>query len=64
MSNADFTGVTWRKSTRSGGDSGMCVEVASVLGLVGIRDSKNPFGPNLALGQDAFSRLLHGIKDQ
>jgi hypothetical protein len=39
--------VTWRKSSRSGGDpnDSACVEIASTLGQV--RDSKNAAGPTL-----------------
>ncbi|MBO4210342.1 DUF397 domain-containing protein, partial [Micromonospora echinofusca] len=44
----DLTGATWRKSTRSGGSGGNCVEVADNLpGVVGVRDSKDPTGPAL-----------------
>ena len=35
----------WRKASRSGGEGGNCVEVASTLDRV--RDSKNPTGPTL-----------------
>jgi hypothetical protein len=38
--------VRWRKSSRSGGTNGNCVELAHTLGAV--RDSKNPTGPTLA----------------
>ncbi|GIG58012.1 hypothetical protein Lfu02_23840 [Longispora fulva] len=36
----------WRKSTRSG-NSGNCVEVAAGPVAVGVRDSKDPGGPEL-----------------
>lgn len=36
--------VTWRKSRRSAGDDGNCVELANVGA---VRDSKNPSGPML-----------------
>ncbi|MGI5245466.1 DUF397 domain-containing protein [Dactylosporangium sp. CA-139066] len=38
----------WRKSTRSGGASGNCVEVRQLDGTVEVRDSKDPNGPTLA----------------
>jgi hypothetical protein len=63
MSHTDFTGATWRKSTHSGGNSGQCVEVASMPFAVGIRDSKNPAGPSLAFSRAEFGRMVHGIKD-
>ncbi|GAA4851540.1 DUF397 domain-containing protein [Saccharopolyspora rosea] len=37
-STDNFTG--WRKSSRSNGHGGMCVEVGSAPGIVGVRDSK------------------------
>ncbi|GAA3770950.1 hypothetical protein GCM10022225_67560 [Plantactinospora mayteni] len=44
----DLTGARWRKSTRSGGNGGNCVEIADNLpGIVGIRDTKDPGGPTL-----------------
>jgi hypothetical protein len=38
--------VRWRKSSRSGGTNGNCVELAHTLRAV--RDSKHPDGPALA----------------
>jgi hypothetical protein len=39
----------WRKSSRSGGTStSSCVEVAFTTEEVGVRDSKNTEGPQLA----------------
>ncbi|MET7968637.1 DUF397 domain-containing protein [Micromonospora sp. NPDC005305] len=44
----DLTGAIWRKSTRSSGNSGNCVEVADNLpGVVAVRDSKDRRGPVL-----------------
>ena len=40
MPTPDFSGVTWRKSTRSSGNA-ECVEIAHLPGLIGIRDSKH-----------------------
>ena len=46
----DLTHAEWRKSRRSGGNGGACVEVARRLpGVVAVRDSKNPEGPKLTL---------------
>jgi hypothetical protein len=64
MSEHGFTGATWRKSTRSGGQSGQCVEVAGLTGIVGIRDSKNPAGPKLVVSRAVFGRLVDGVKTQ
>ncbi|MGW3890027.1 DUF397 domain-containing protein [Micromonospora chokoriensis] len=45
----DMTGARWRKSTRSGGNGGDCVEVADNLpGVVLVRDTKDRDGAALA----------------
>jgi hypothetical protein len=49
--------VRWRKSSRSGGTNGNCVELAHRLSAV--RDSKNPDGPVLNVD---LSGLLAAIK--
>lgn len=49
--------LRWRKSTRSIGNGGECVEVAHTLGA--LRDSKNPTGPALTLPLQA---LLNAVK--
>jgi Domain of unknown function (DUF397) len=59
--------VMWRKSSHSGGTSEQleCVEIADLpTGLIGIRDSKNPNGPHLAIPAATFGHLLRHIKDQ
>jgi hypothetical protein len=45
------SGLTWRKSSRSGTDNGggNCVEVASLRDRVLVRDSADPAGPVLAV---------------
>ncbi len=54
-----FTG--WRTSSHSTGN-GDCVEVALARTLVGVRDSKDPSGPALAVGPAEWSALLTGIR--
>ncbi|MGI8333182.1 DUF397 domain-containing protein [Actinomadura scrupuli] len=52
----------WRKSTRSGAQEGACVEVAGLSGVVGVRDSKNPGGPELAFPPAAWHAFLDGVR--
>ncbi|NES29164.1 DUF397 domain-containing protein [Micromonospora terminaliae] len=55
----DLTGARWRKSTRSNGSGGACVEVAgNVPGVVAVRDSKDPAGPVLTFGPAAWRAFL------
>ncbi|MBM0236522.1 DUF397 domain-containing protein [Micromonospora sp. ATA32] len=52
----DLTGARWRKSTRSGGNGGNCVEVADNLThLIAVRDSKDPTGPALTFAPSAWA---------
>jgi len=62
---ANLTGAKWRKSTRSN-NGGQCVEVADNLldrGVVGVRDSKNPTGPALAVSPEAFRAFVVAVKE-
>lgn len=56
MVNFEEPHIEWRKSTAS--NSGGCVEVAIVDGLVLIRDSVNPNGAVLELPPVAWSFFL------
>lgn len=59
----DLAGAMWRKSTRSGGNGGNCVEVADNLpGVVAVRDSKDPTGPALVFDAAAFVAFVGGLK--
>jgi len=61
----DLAGATWRKSTRSGGSGGNCVEVADNLpGVVGVRDSKDPSGPALTFAPATWAAFVAGVKEQ
>jgi hypothetical protein len=58
------TQLTWRKSKRSGGQGGNCVEVASLPdGGMAVRDSKNPDGPNLRFTAAEWTAFVGGVKD-
>ncbi|MGW7362717.1 DUF397 domain-containing protein [Streptomyces sp. NPDC054841] len=56
-------GAAWRKSSYSGNTGGDCVEVADgSCGSVPIRDSKNPAGPVLVVGADAWQAFVDGLR--
>ncbi|MEW2142661.1 DUF397 domain-containing protein [Micromonospora vinacea] len=58
----DLTGAVWRKSTRSN-NGGECVEVAdNLLGIVGLRDSKDPTGPVLTFSPVAWRTFIGTVK--
>ncbi|MEU7957701.1 DUF397 domain-containing protein [Micromonospora humida] len=58
----DLAGAVWRKSTRSGGSGGNCVEVADNLpGLIGVRDSKDQAGPALRFAPAAWSTFVRAV---
>ncbi|MFK3982626.1 DUF397 domain-containing protein [Micromonospora sp. NPDC050397] len=59
----DLTGARWRKSSRSNGSGGECVEVADNLtGIVGVRDSKDPHGPALTVTPEAWRAFVSFAK--
>ncbi|MFJ3789163.1 DUF397 domain-containing protein [Kitasatospora sp. NPDC090091] len=63
MLAAELGNVAWRKSSYSG-QGGDCVEIAvGAARLVPVRDSKDPDGPALLFGTDAWDSFLTGVKD-
>ena len=56
----DFSRATWRKSTKSQ-QSGQCVELAKVDGVIGVRDSKEPNGPMLVFTVEEIAAFLDGV---
>ncbi|MFJ8579001.1 DUF397 domain-containing protein [Micromonospora sp. NPDC093277] len=55
----ELTNARWRKSSRSSGNGGDCVEVADNLpGLVAVRDSKDPTGPTLTFAPTVWRAFL------
>jgi hypothetical protein len=55
----DLTRAVWRKSSRSGGNGGDCVEVAGNLpDVVAVRDSKDPTGPVLTFSPAAWRAFI------
>jgi hypothetical protein len=54
--------TTWRKSSRSGGE-GQCIETASTLGCIFVRDSKNLSGSALACSHTEWTAFLDAVKN-
>ena len=52
----------WRKSTYSGGSGGDCVEAASAVGTVMVRDTKDRDGQTLALTSGAWKTFTASLK--
>lgn len=62
MHSSDLSHVTWRKSSRSNGGGGACVEVAGLRDRVAMRDSKDPAGPVLACTRAEWRVFVSGIQ--
>lgn len=58
----DLEGAVWRKSSRSSGQGGNCVEVAFVGDLTAMRDSKNPEAGALLVSEASWQRFLETVK--
>ena len=53
--------ITWRKSSYSGNNGGNCIEVAAAP-LIAVRDSKDPDGPRLTFGREAWDAFAAEVK--
>lgn len=65
MRNRDTLGAAtnWHKSSHSGKADGGCVEVGTVPGLVGVRDTKlGAASPVLAFARAEWTTFLAGVK--
>ncbi len=54
--------LQWRKATYSSSNGGNCIEVAPVRRTVAVRDSKDPDGPRLAFGPQAWKAFMAEVK--
>jgi len=56
----EVAALGWRTSSYSSSQAN-CVEVALGAPTIGVRDSKDPQGPVLAVPQPRWSTFLHGL---
>jgi hypothetical protein len=61
MSKAGRSALFWLKAQASG--AGGCVEIASTIDNIAIRDSKDPDGPILVYTPTEFSAFLEGVRN-
>lgn len=55
--------IEWRKSSRSSVDEqSSCVEVARLLSIIGVRDSKAPGAGNLEFGVSDWRIFVGAVK--
>lgn len=54
--------MKWRKSSRSNGTGGHCVEAATTGRAVAVRDSKNPHGPALTVSARAWTTFTRSLR--
>jgi hypothetical protein len=60
---ADFTHVTWIKSSHSGPTGGNCVETAARPGTgLAVRDSRFPAGPALVFPAAAWASFVADLR--
>ncbi|MDH6705921.1 hypothetical protein P3T27_002643 [Kitasatospora sp. MAA19] len=60
--DVDLTGAYWRKSSYSG-SGGTCVEVADgFIGMMPVRDSKDPSGPPLLFSSAAWQSFVTAVR--
>lgn len=62
LSEAERENLAWRKAQQST-NNGQCVEIASAVGKIAIRDSKDPDGPILVYTPAEFSAFLAGARN-
>jgi len=64
MNTHNLSVAPWRKSSYSGANGGNCIETALgfIPGAVPVRDSKDPQGPALVFGIEAFAHFVQAVK--
>ncbi|WP_433466595.1 DUF397 domain-containing protein [Spirillospora sp. CA-128828] len=59
----DLSSLDWRKSSRSNESGDNCVELAAVVTVVALRDSKDPDGPKIILARSDFRHFVKIIRN-
>lgn len=63
MASNQLSGLSWRKSKRSGA-LGNCVELAKLpCGDIAVRNSRHPDGPALIYTREEIAAFVSGAKD-
>lgn len=57
----DLSRAQWRKSSYSG-NTGNCIEVSSLDGVAGVRDSRDQDGPKLLVDQAQWRVFIEVVK--
>jgi hypothetical protein len=60
--NPNLEGAVWRRSSRSGGNGGACVELAHGRGVIGVRDSKDVSAGPLVFERAAAAAFLSAVR--
>ncbi|KAK1180380.1 DUF397 domain-containing protein [Streptomyces sp. NBS 14/10] len=61
----DLTAAEWLKSSYSGSNGGQCVEFSrsfAPVGVVPVRDSKDPHGPALIFSAEDWSSFVSAVR--
>lgn len=58
----DLADAVWRKSSYTGNENRLCVEVAGLDDRTAVRDSKDPSGGTLVFGSSSWARFLSRLK--
>ncbi|MET8141757.1 DUF397 domain-containing protein [Sphaerisporangium sp. NPDC005288] len=59
----DLSATAWRKSSKSSGNGGQCVEVAAdPVGVVAVRDSKSRSGPMILVSHGEWRAFIGAVK--
>ena len=61
LSDAERSALFWLKAQRSGAN-GQCVEIASTVGKIAVRDSKDPNGPILVYTRTEFIAFVESAR--